>query len=96
MCIRDRLNTLYEVFVRQAKCLLPTSFRSHLTIDTLAIGYAIPAIRIHSGLASVRQYQQTESADKPPLPVFFSRQELHAISTFLPPRFWKEIIHKKI
>ncbi|MCD8251941.1 MAG: hypothetical protein LUD40_08095, partial [Phocaeicola dorei] len=60
------------------------------------IGYAIPAIRIHSRLASVRQYQQTESVDKPPLPVFFSRQELHAISTFLPPRFWKEIIHKKI
>jgi TonB-linked SusC/RagA family outer membrane protein len=87
---------LYEVFVRQAKCLLPTSFRSHLTIDTLAIGYAIPAIRIHSGFASVRQYQQTGSADKPPLPVFFSRQELHAISTFLPPRFWKEIIPNKM
>ena len=35
---------------------LPTaSFRFHLTMNTLALGYVIPAIRAYSGLAPVRQ-----------------------------------------
>ena len=42
---------LYEVSVRQTRCLPPASFRFHLTMDTLALGYAIPAIRARSGLA---------------------------------------------
>ena len=45
---------LYEVTVRQARCLPPASFRFHLTMETLALGCVIPAIRAHSGLAPVR------------------------------------------
>ena len=33
----------------------PASFRFQLTMDTLAFGYVIPAIRAYSGLAPVRQ-----------------------------------------
>ena len=33
----------------------PASFRFQLTMDTLALGYVIPAIRAYSGLAPVRQ-----------------------------------------
>ena len=33
----------------------PASFRFHLTMNTLAFGYVIPAIRAYSGLAPVRQ-----------------------------------------
>ncbi|EDV00136.1 hypothetical protein BACCOP_00003 [Phocaeicola coprocola DSM 17136] len=44
---------LYEVSVRQTRCLPPASFRFHLTMDTLAIGCMIPAIRAHWGLAPV-------------------------------------------
>ena len=33
----------------------PASFRFHLTMNTLALGYVIPAIRVYSGLAPVRQ-----------------------------------------
>ena len=33
----------------------PASFRFHLTMDTLAFDYAIPAIRACSGLPPVRQ-----------------------------------------
>ena len=47
-------NALYEVSVRQARYLPPASSRFHLAMDTLAIGYAIPAIRAHSGLSPVR------------------------------------------
>ena len=32
-----------------------TSFRFHLTMNTLALGYVIPAIRAYSGLSPVRQ-----------------------------------------
>ena len=48
-----RSNALYEVSVRQARCLPPTSFRFHLAMDTLVLGYVIPAIRAHSGLTPV-------------------------------------------
>ena len=37
------------------QCLPPASFRFHLTMNTLAFGYVIPAIRAYSGLAPVRQ-----------------------------------------
>ena len=33
----------------------PASFRFQLTMDTLALGYVIPAIRAYSGLPPVRQ-----------------------------------------
>ena len=45
---------LYEVPVRQAKCLPPASFRFHLTMETLALGCVSPAIKAHSGLTPVR------------------------------------------
>ena len=48
-----RAYALYEVSVRQTRCLPPASFRFHLTMDTLALGYAIPAIRARSGLTPV-------------------------------------------
>ena len=48
-----QLYALYEVSVRQTKCLPPASFRFHLTMDTIAIGCMIPAIRAHWGLAPV-------------------------------------------
>ena len=31
------------------------SFRFHLAMNTLAVGYVIPAIRAYSGLAPIRQ-----------------------------------------
>ncbi|OUP26301.1 hypothetical protein B5F25_20610 [Bacteroides sp. An19] len=48
-----RSHALYEVSVRQTRCLPPASFRFHLTMDTLAFSYMIPAIRAHWGLAPV-------------------------------------------
>ena len=45
---------LYAVSVRQARLLPPASFRFHLTMDTLALGYMLPVIRAHSGLSPVR------------------------------------------
>ena len=44
---------LYEVSVRQTRCLPQASFRFQLAMDTLALGCMIPAIRAHSGLAPV-------------------------------------------
>lgn len=38
---------LYENSVRQTRCLPAASFRFHLTMDTLAFGCMIPAIRTH-------------------------------------------------
>ena len=38
---------LYEVSVRQTRCLPPASFRFQLAMDTLAFGCMIPAIRAH-------------------------------------------------
>ena len=49
-----RSNALYEVSVRQVRCLLPASFWFQLAMDTIAIGYVIPAIRAYSGLTPVR------------------------------------------
>ena len=48
-----RAYALYEVAVRQTRCLPPAYFRFHLTMDTLALRYAIPAIKARSGLAPV-------------------------------------------
>ena len=45
-----QVHALYEDSVRQTRYLPPASFRFHLTIDTLALGYAIPAIRARSDL----------------------------------------------
>jgi len=36
-------DSLYAISVRQAKGLPPASFRFHLTMNTLAIGYILPA-----------------------------------------------------
>jgi hypothetical protein len=40
--------------VRQARSLPPASFRFHLTVDILALGYVLGTINPHSGLAPVR------------------------------------------
>ena len=53
VCLYPRAYALYEVSVRQTRCLPQASFRFHLTMDTFALGYAIPAIRVRSGLAPV-------------------------------------------
>ena len=36
------------------RCLPPASFGFHLAMNTLALGYVIPAIRAYSGLPPVR------------------------------------------
>jgi len=46
--------SLYEVSVCWVRYLPPASFRFHLTMNTLALGYVIPAIRACSGLSPVR------------------------------------------
>ena len=38
------LPALYQVPVRQVRCLPPASFKFQPTMDTLAIGYTLPAI----------------------------------------------------
>ena len=45
-----RAYALYEVSVRQARCLPPAYFRFQLTMDTLDLEYAIPIIGARSGL----------------------------------------------
>ena len=47
------LPAFYQVLVHRANRLPPASFRFHLAMDTLALGYAIPAIRARSGLTPV-------------------------------------------
>ena len=44
---------LYQVPVRYDNYLPEASFRFHLTMDTLALGYEIPVITALSGLAPV-------------------------------------------
>src|SRR5699024_4376335 len=44
----------YMISVRQTRGLPKASFRFHITMDTLAIGYALPATRSRSGLPPVR------------------------------------------
>src|SRR5699024_10842228 len=41
------------VSVRQTRGLPKASFRFHITMDTLAVGYALTATWLHSGLAPV-------------------------------------------
>ncbi len=48
----------------------PASFRFHLTMNTLALGYVIPAIRAYSGLAPVRQCSCRAYTNKGEQPVF--------------------------
>ena len=45
-----------EVNANHKRHLPPVSFRFQLTMDTLAFGYVISAIRAYLGLAPVRQY----------------------------------------
>ena len=47
--------SLYEVSVCWVRYLPLASFRFHLTMNTLALDYVIPAIRAYSGLPPVRQ-----------------------------------------
>ena len=75
-CGQPRSNALYEVSVRWVRCLPPASFRFHLAMDTLALGYSLPAIRAASGLAPVRQcscraYQE--------MPIAFSKKNYRHI-----------------
>src|SRR5699024_9049626 len=44
----------YMISVRQTRGLPKASFRFHITMDTLAIGYALTATRSRSGLTPVR------------------------------------------
>ncbi|MDE6264283.1 MAG: hypothetical protein K2M11_03970, partial [Paramuribaculum sp.] len=44
----------YQVSVRGARLLPRASFRFGVTPDTLAVGYALPAIGVRSGLTPVR------------------------------------------
>ena len=44
----------YMISVRQTRDLPPTSFKFHVTMDTLVLGYVFTAIRSHSGLSPVR------------------------------------------
>ena len=48
------LPAFYQVLVHRANRLPPTSFRFHLTMDTLAFGCNLPTIRAVWGLAPVR------------------------------------------
>lgn len=48
------LPAFYQVLVHRANRLPPTSFRFHLTADTLAFGCNLPTIRAVWGLAPVR------------------------------------------
>ena len=48
------LPAFYQVLVHRANRLSPTSFRFHLTMDTLAFGCNLPTIRAVWGLAPVR------------------------------------------
>jgi len=45
---------LYVVSIRQTGSLPPASFRFHLTVDTLALGYVLGTINPHSGLSPIR------------------------------------------
>src|SRR5699024_6197605 len=44
----------YMVSVRQTRGLPRTSFRFHITMDTLVFGYMLTATRSHSGLSPIR------------------------------------------
>ena len=44
----------YMVSVRQTGGLPKASFRFHITMDTLAVGYVLTATRSHLGLAPIR------------------------------------------
>lgn len=44
----------YQVSVRQARSLPKTSFRLHLAMNTLVVGWTLPAVRARWGLAPVR------------------------------------------
>ena len=48
------LKPWYQVSVRRVRCLPTASFRFHLTMDTLAFGCSLPAVRAAWGLAPVR------------------------------------------
>ena len=59
----QKINYISKKYGRNVSCLVQTSFRFHLTsiddgqnADTLTLGYAIPAVRGHWGLAPVRHY----------------------------------------
>ena len=83
------LPAFYQVLVHRANRLPPASFRFHLTMDTLALGYVIPAIRAHSGLAPVRQcscraYRQRDAYHQASVPYLLdclSSDRLHHTTT---------------
>ena len=47
-------SALYVISVRQTRDLPLTSFRFHLTVDTLVLSYVLGTIYPHSGLSPVR------------------------------------------
>nr|THJ76577.1 hypothetical protein EPD62_15875 [Acetivibrio thermocellus] len=54
MATLSTLHCLYVISVRQTGDLPPTSFRFHLTVDTLVLSYTLPTTRVCSGLSPVR------------------------------------------
>src|SRR5699024_7319609 len=44
----------YMISVRQTRGLPRVSFRFHITMDTLTVGYVLTATWLHSGLSPVR------------------------------------------
>jgi len=52
------------VSVRQAEGLPPASFGFHLAMDTLALGYALPAMRACSGLSPIRNVRMLGAPTK--------------------------------
>ena len=49
---------LYEISVRQCEYLRATSFRFHLTVDTLVFGCILPTTKADSGLSPVRNVRR--------------------------------------
>ena len=58
------LPAFYVISVRQTRDLPPASFRFHLTMDTLALGYALGTINPRSGLPPIRLHPCRAHAQK--------------------------------
>ena len=55
LAISSTVKCLIWSFYSLGQMFAAASFRFHLAMDTLALGYSLPAIRVASGLAPVRQ-----------------------------------------
>ncbi len=71
----------YEVSVRQVRRLPPASFRFHLTMDTLALGYVIPAIRAYADFHPLDNAHAEHTQQKSPDSQYGCRGFLFSINT---------------